>query len=218
MKRFFVTCVVVVAVSAAAMARAETWDVAKDFSITNGNPNGAWSYGYSVGFSQFTADTTEGMVANGGVCPDWGPSNQYGDIWKNTTSTTSFGVAPGQVSLSAGYAANAVDVVRWTAPRDMTVEVTGQFYSGDWGVMQTAIFVNGIGQSPYWSASDHGSFDFKLSVTSGETIDFAIYNGYTAGNTPLGATITAVPEPGTLVMLVAGIVGLAAYAWRKRKQ
>jgi len=34
----------------------------------------------------------------------------------------------------------------------------------------------------------------------------------------LGATITAVPEPGTLVMLVAGIVGLAAYAWRKRKQ
>lgn len=30
-------------------------------------------------------------------------------------------------------------------------------------------------------------------------------------------TITYVPEPGTLALLAAGLVGLLAYAWRKRQ-
>jgi hypothetical protein len=29
---------------------------------------------------------------------------------------------------------------------------------------------------------------------------------------------TVVPEPGTLALLAAGLMGLLAYAWRKRKQ
>jgi hypothetical protein len=30
-------------------------------------------------------------------------------------------------------------------------------------------------------------------------------------------SVSAVPEPGTLALAVAGVLGLLAYAWRKRK-
>jgi hypothetical protein len=44
-------------------------------------------------------------------------------------------------------------------------------------------------------------------------------NFITSGNSSYtaGAAIVIVPEPGTLALLAAGIVGLLAYAWRKRK-
>ena len=32
-----------------------------------------------------------------------------------------------------------------------------------------------------------------------------------------GAGFSPVPEPGTLTLLAAGLIGLLAYAWRKRK-
>ena len=33
----------------------------------------------------------------------------------------------------------------------------------------------------------------------------------------VAAGVAAVPEPGTLIALAAGLVGLLAYAWRKQK-
>ena len=42
------------------------------------------------------------------------------------------------------------------------------------------------------------------------------------GLSPLGglmsaASVTAVPEPGTFALLAAGLLGLLAYTWRKRR-
>jgi hypothetical protein len=42
---------------------------------------------------------------------------------------------------------------------------------------------------------------------------YGIYNGVTGPQ----LVITTIPEPGTLVMLAAALLGLACYAWRKRK-
>jgi hypothetical protein len=33
----------------------------------------------------------------------------------------------------------------------------------------------------------------------------------------VAASATSVPEPGTLLLLTVGLIGLAAFAWRKRK-
>ena len=74
-----------------ARATPVTYDATADFSITNDNPNGTWSYG-----TEYTGGSTFTLLTN--------PfSNQYGlywgEVWKNTSGSTVAGVAPGQISL-----------------------------------------------------------------------------------------------------------------------
>ena len=60
---------------------------------------------------------------------------------------------------------------------------------------------------------------YSLTVATGDTIDFVVGEAG-AGNhagTRLDATITPTPEPGTVVLLLTGLFGLLAYAWRKRR-
>ena len=55
-----------------------------------------------------------------------------------------------------------------------------------------------------------------LTVAMGDTIDFV---SHMDKGEQLTATITetTVPEPSTLVLLALGLIGLLAYAWRKRR-
>jgi hypothetical protein len=224
-----VACVAVAAVSVLA-ARAEnlSWDVTADFSIENGNPNGVWSYGW-VNNSTFQIFDTAGRGFDNTALvssphwhgPLWGElsGTVFPCIWKNY-DPAEFNVQTGQVSLHPGPDGEA-SVARWTAPAGIgsLVQVQGHFYPGDSGIMQVGIFVNGIsqGQTPYWHCVDSGSFDFTSSITPGTTIDFAVYGGFFYGNTPLAATITAVPEPSTLAMLgVGGLCIVISYCRRKR--
>ena len=73
----------------------------------------------------------------------------------------------------------------------------------------------GFGEGVY-TLIDAGS----LSGTLGENVS-GMVGGLQgtlsiAGN-DLVLTTTAVPEPGTLLLMVTGVIGLLAYAWRKRK-
>jgi hypothetical protein len=200
---------------------AATWDVNADFSVDNGNPNGAWSYGWmDTSFTTFTAFVNHDYTAHD-VCPIWHsgfslPNDQlpiYGVIWKNT-STPYVGVATGQLSLHPGANLEPC-IARWTAPNDVSgpALVAGRFYPGDTGILSVAVRFNGVAE---WSALDSGTFDLAFAVAPGDTIDFAVFGGYGWGNTPLEATVTIIPEPGSL--MVVGMTGLLAAAARSRSR
>ena len=202
------SCVVTAADTAGASP--VTYDGAVDFSITNGNPNGTWSYGTeTAGGSTFTLLTNPF-------------SNQYGlswgEVWKNTSGSTVAGVAPGQISLHP-LPSFGPGILRWTAPAGIssTVSIFGRFFAGDIGTMQVGIFLNNDWSTPLFQATDQGAFSFVQAVAPGTTIDFAAYGGYAYGNTPIDARITgslnSVPEidpagMGSVLALVGGALGV----------
>ena len=200
-----------------ARATPVTYDATADFSITNGNPNGTWSYGYETsGGSAFIPYAT---VVSGSSYMGWNISGS-GDpvIWKNISASSILGNNPGQVALHPGPAGQA-SIARWTAPGGIgsIVSIAGQFFAGDSGTMQVGIFLDNNWSTPLFQATDHGSFSFVQAVAPGTTIDFAVYGGYSNGTTPFDARITevsnAVPEIdpaglGTVLALVTGVLGL----------
>jgi hypothetical protein len=164
-------------------ASAGPWDVTDDFSTENGNPNGAWTYGWmDNAFTTFTPYVNRIVNAWIGWGADGTPAawfNIYGDVIN--------GVAPGQLSLHPGDGAQPA-VARWTAPAGVsgTARIAGQFFQGDSGAMQVAVRING---ATAWSSVDAGAFELEAVVQPGDTIDFAVYGGYAYGNTPLDAQI-----------------------------
>ena len=87
---------------------------------------------------------------------------------------------------------------------DQAQEVTGYYYANTYDTLTSTQF----------------AYSKALSLTAGETVDFLVTHGSSGGYAQsAGAqiTITPTPEPGTLVLLVTGLLGLLTYAWRKRK-
>ena len=64
----------------------------------------------------------------------------------------------------------------------------------------------------------NGSLLARIFVTHGTTsLTFSGLLNLDNGNSPGGTFTATIPEPGTLVPLAAGLMGMLAYAWRKRK-
>jgi hypothetical protein len=165
-------------------------DPTSDFTITNDNPNGVWSYGWmQVGFVGPLVLYTNTISS---PAPNWqGRLGRDGTpaIWKNTTGVKSYGIPPGSLALHPGPGTEP-SVLRWTAPAGGHVQVQGQFEAGDSGSMQVAVRLAG---QPWWSSVDAGAFDLQTNLAAGATVDFAVYGGYYGGNTPLSVLITLTP-------------------------
>lgn len=183
------------AIAAAAIAcavSADSWDFKAEFSASNGNPNGAWSYGWMpTDFSTFHLYTT-GWTEPTSV--GWNTGVGEPIIWQNLGTGMAWGVPPGEISLHPGPG-NTPSVARWTAPADVAgiVTVDGEFLPGDGAWLTVAVRHN---NNLIWSAANAGAFSIGLSVAPGDTVDFAVYDGYAYGNTPLRAVIHSGECPG----------------------
>ncbi|MFO0829414.1 MAG: hypothetical protein U0572_14850 [Phycisphaerales bacterium] len=177
----------VAAFVAAVVARAESWDFTAQFSTENGNPNGAWSYGWmEVGFGELNLFMSHGISQGNPIWIGWG-----GDwtpcIWQNVSDGWPYGVPPGDVSLHPGSGTQP-SVARWTAPTNASgaYAIDGVFLDGDIGYVLVTVHHNGV---PIWDRENAGEFHLVETIAPGDTLDFAVYGGYGFGNTPLRAVI-----------------------------
>ncbi|MFT3683866.1 MAG: GC-type dockerin domain-anchored protein [Phycisphaerales bacterium] len=178
------------AASTALAGIADTWDVTADFSNSNGNPNGVWTYGwYSTDFTQFTPMTP---YAGGNGSPGWS-GHLGGDgtpvVYRNTGGEgVPFGVPLNWFALHPGPSGQAA-VARWTCPTGVTGQagIAGEFLAGDSGVMQVGVRIDGV---EVFHATDHGPFALCEAVEPGTVVEFVVYGAYFNGNTPLRATIS----------------------------
>ena len=221
-----------------ANAFASTFDPALDFSATD-NPNGVWSYGWSIALgTEFNRDTEFGAFALQSIdypgLDYWARSNVTLPIVMHNGTPESISVTrggpslvftPGELSLHPGLD-NSYSVLRWTAPNSGDFEVKSVFEgleplgaTTDVHVLINGIsiydgFVNGYGdntQQPFLGA---------FTLAAGATVDFAVGaggNGYIADSTALIATIAAIPIPGAFWLFGAGLAGLVNSKIRTKK-
>lgn len=205
------------AAGSAGFCSTREFDATDAFTTLNGNPNGPWSYGWMpAGFGTFTPYANHSTSGN----PQWygWGGDRSPSIWLNLGGLA-YGVPSGWLSLHPGPGTEP-SVMRWTAPASGVAHVVGQFLPGDGGAMQVAVRRNG---QAWWNATDTGSFDLTTAVAAGATIDFTVYGGYAAGNTPIAAAITlalneAVPpviltQPTNQIVLATRDVTLAVSAF-----
>lgn len=212
----------------AACAEAETvvYNAADDFSLTNGNPNGAWSYGWcdtGVGpsvFNPYTTPTTwSGRDPSTPGIDTWTWSGGYdSSITHNGTSDSLsvFGFTWASNALGLDSYGGSSPIVRWTASQAGAVDVAATFTTMGGASTSVYVFKNFAIEYEATSTAIGASWSGTLNVAAGDIIDFAA-SGSTGTLTRLDATITqTVPEPATVLLVVTGMVALLAYGWRKR--
>jgi hypothetical protein len=210
-------------------AQAASWDLASDFVTASNTTYGPWTFGWEApnGLNGTLTNFDAQLDTGGAIKYWWYDSGSLAGIGKNVGTQSAYGIAPGEVALHPGQN-DSFSVARWTAPVSGAFDVNGAFGTGDLGWVSYYISVNG--KTSIESLSNPGSltFSFNRQLNAGDTIDFIVgvprsptntspWQGYSYGNTPLAATITAaVPEPETYAMMMAGL-GLLGFMAKRKK-
>ncbi|GIK33427.1 MAG: PEP-CTERM sorting domain-containing protein [Armatimonadetes bacterium] len=209
---------VLVGVGSTMGAFAQIYNFRSDFSITNGNPNGAWTYGWQTGLgSAFTAYADS---LDNGSHTLWYTTGMSGDntpsAFLNHSGGTINGVLDGEAGLHGGYYGE-MSVARLTVENGGTASVSGVFGAGDSGAVDVHVVHNGSSLLSTYGTYAAQAFDFDFAVSAGDTIDFVVgtYDGYHYDSTPLDATIEVVPEPVSLSLYGLGL-GVATLLRRRR--
>lgn len=204
------------------------YDNANDFSAAQ-NPNGVWSYGYSLDVgTSFNAFTASASVSGMQGWYTQAPADYFLSAVYRNASTNLFSAAGVTVAgLEAGFlpGRDSLAIYRFTAPSAGSYSVEALFFTQHGAPSGVNVFVlkNGSTQlftapvtlnqsSAYWSDS--------VALAAGGTLDFAVDNAgafeYQRGATGLGVQIAAVPEPHTYALFGVGL-GLVGMALRRRR-
>ncbi len=207
-------------------------DLMSEFSITNGNPNGAWSYGQltTLGGSFMAADVAGTGMAGGATLDSWSFSTTTFPVISELISGSLIGynggdglISIGEVTMHPGPS-NELAAIRYTAASAGLFDLSGYFGAGDglgggqYGKVDVYVYKN---STQLWSVSNTASTQaFSLpavSLAAGDKIDLVVgfgADGYIYDSTPVNLSVTPVPEPAT----IAGLgLALAAFAKRRRK-
>ncbi len=222
---------------------ASAWDLVDDFSISNGNPNGDWSYGYYAGGASGTWTLYNG-TGDSGTLRNWfvAPSDTdgHGNVNMNYTANTftqgtwapGMSWRPGQLCLMAPYSAywnpNNYDddtAARWTAPADGTYTITATWESRVMSGTATDVFVrlNGTGifadQVSGFTEFDApleesvSTYTAVLQLAEGAALDFGVSGVVDDGGHQIGLDVVITPEPITMTLMSLG--GLALLRRRR---
>ena len=229
--RTFVACALFASGIGSTAYAAPSWNAANDFNAST-NPSGAWSYGWTSTLGgAFTAFSING--AGYGVDQWWGANGSV--VFHNPTSGAlspwgTIYAEPGALAAHPG-SQGELAVVRWTAQSSGSYTVNAGFYgisqSGQTTTTDVHVLKNGVSSfdglvEGHWANEKVrvGPSVLNFSLNAGDNVDFVVGYGsngnYYCDSTRLDATITAVPEPETYAMLLAGL-GLVGAIARRRK-
>lgn len=220
--------ILAVAASASAMAAS----LSGDFSITNGNPNGPWTYGSKAttlgAMTAFNTPSTGTNVSPAATFEVWSTSgNPLPIVYKLTSGTINGqnggvgGVAVGEVSMH-GSPSGELAVTRYTVGTTGLYNLSGFFKSGDalgnqYGNIDGYLLLNSTMLYSTLNTGVTQTFSLSsVSMTAGDTLDMMVGIGQDThfyDTTPVDLTITLVPEPGSIAVL-----GLGALALMRRRR
>lgn len=211
---------------AAVPAMSLTWDIAADYSTAQ-NPSGGWSYGMRDPFFLFPSNTN----FTGPSFVHWwnySGSNHWGFVGKNVMGAPyddgkSY-IEAGAMVLRSGAASGGDNAaVRWDAPVQNTVSVTGKFYGQTYngyspsGVV-VGVYKNGAavwtghvsgfvgrivnGRTDSSGTSPSQPFSLSVPVNAGDKLDFRADGSLLNTDIGLEATITVAGGSGTITGVV----------------
>jgi PEP-CTERM motif len=214
MFKHLIAAAAALAMSTAAMAGTSSFDSGAEFASTQGAAG--WSYGYyatagdASSFTQFASFDSAST-------PQWWEEVQVQAPWTLMWDT---GGHPSNFGGADHWA-----VRRWTSGAAGELNLGIQFQAENFGTTKVHVIVDG---SEIYSADSSASFQHwspnaASLINAGSVVDFAINaNGSDGGDatrfTAQGmvvSPVTPVPEPESVLMMLAGLGALAVKARRK---
>ncbi len=208
----------------------QLYDPAADFSALN-NPNGVWSYGYSLTLGGPLIPYSDALNVSG--VDIWRTNISLGDplIMHNPTTNTvtifsTVTLGPGQLGLHPGPN-DQFSVLRFAAPLSGLYQVSAMFYGQDTQGTSTDVHIiaDGLyvldGAVSGFGPGTGPSFNGIVILNAGSYLDIAVGYGsdntFFADSTGLFLQVSVVPEPSSsLLVFLGGLFFLAFCCWKQK--